>query len=49
MGHSDIRITLQEYTDLRKKHRQEQMEKIDAYMSERYGEVTRVDTKAGNA
>lgn len=49
MGHSDIRITLQEYTDLRKKHRKEQMEKIDAYMSERYGEVTKVDTKPASA
>lgn len=40
MGHSDIRITLQTYTDLRSRHRNEQMEKIDTYMSEKYGEVT---------
>ena len=39
MGHSDITITLQEYTDLRSRHKKDEIKKIDTYMSEKYGEV----------
>lgn len=49
MGHSDIRITLQKYTDLRARHQKDQLGKVDAYMSKRYGEVdAKVDTNAAN-
>lgn len=46
MGHSDITITLQQYTDLRAKHKKDEIKKIDAYMSEKYGEdIPERDTK----